>query len=356
MDARVVTVLSIEADKAVADFVCASLERTSTQNQNLPSFEVVRATRLSDGLSHLDGASFDVVLAELDLPDSCPEETLARLREHTPDLPIVILTERLDVELARRMVRAGVSDYLFKHELNGPLLAHALASVVEREPPTPEDAARTGHDTPVACESCHARIFESLPDPAILWRRRQGGEIVMAAVNPAARALTDEKIDVYLGQPLESVFSHDPNAVEMVRSTFDEGEVRRGEGSYHVRTTGEDKWFLADAIRLTEDVVLNVARDTTAWRASEDALRRAEREKALVLGTVSDMVAYYESPDLRIAWANQAAARSVGFTMEALQGRHCYEVWHAREEPCEECPVLAAFRTGACGTCALIPT
>jgi signal transduction histidine kinase len=59
-----------------------------------------------------------------------------------------------------------------------------------------------------------------------------------------------------------------------------------------------------------------------------------------------DHLIYYESKDLTIAWANKAAAESLNLTPKDLVGKHCYELWQGRNEPCETCAVLKAWETG----------
>lgn len=88
-----------------------------------------------------------------------------------------------------------------------------------------------------------------------------------------------------------------------------------------------------------------IVRDITERRQAEEALRRAEQEKALILGSLLEHVIYYDT-QMRILWANRAAAESVGLTPEQLVGRHCYEIWHQRSEPCAGCPVVKARETG----------
>ena len=81
-------------------------------------------------------------------------------------------------------------------------------------------------------------------------------------------------------------------------------------------------------------------------RAETDrALRESEHRQSLILNSTREMFAYHNK-DLEIQWANQAAADSLGVSVEELIGRHCYEAWAQRSEPCDDCPVLAALRTG----------
>jgi len=82
-------------------------------------------------------------------------------------------------------------------------------------------------------------------------------------------------------------------------------------------------------------------RDVTDRKRVEQALLASEREKDLILNSAGEMIAYYDT-DLRVIWANRAAAESVGSTSEQLVGQCCHDVWHQRETPCTDCPVLGA--------------
>nr|MBN2277863.1 PAS domain S-box protein [candidate division Zixibacteria bacterium] len=47
-----------------------------------------------------------------------------------------------------------------------------------------------------------------------------------------------------------------------------------------------------------------------------------------------------------IIWLNKAAYESVNATRDGLIGRHCYEIWQGRDEPCIGCPVVKGIETG----------
>ncbi len=53
-----------------------------------------------------------------------------------------------------------------------------------------------------------------------------------------------------------------------------------------------------------------------------------------------------QTPDLKIVWANKAAADSLGKRVEDLIGEYCYRLWHGIFEPCKVCPVQKSFKTG----------
>ena len=84
--------------------------------------------------------------------------------------------------------------------------------------------------------------------------------------------------------------------------------------------------------------------DITERKRTEEALRRAEREKALILDSTAEMFAYYDT-DLKVLWVNRAAAAFIGREPEDLVGHRCYEIWHNRTGVCDICPVVIARET-----------
>jgi PAS domain S-box-containing protein len=126
-----------------------------------------------------------------------------------------------------------------------------------------------------------------------------------------------------------------------------------GTGRYTVRTRRPDGGTRTISISATpilgEDgrmvASVGVYLDVTEHRRAEEALRKAERDKAVILSSVSELV-NYQDRDLRVRWANRAAGESVGQDPADLVGRFCYEVWNNRDRPCEGCPVLRAVETG----------
>jgi PAS domain S-box-containing protein len=75
------------------------------------------------------------------------------------------------------------------------------------------------------------------------------------------------------------------------------------------------------------------------------ALQNSDFVRAQVLNAISELVVYQDT-DHRIIWVNNAAIESVGSEIEDIRGRHCYEVWHQRIEPCLNCPVSKSMETG----------
>ena len=74
-------------------------------------------------------------------------------------------------------------------------------------------------------------------------------------------------------------------------------------------------------------------------------LKHSEQEKLAVLESISELVTHQDT-NLRILWANRFAAESAGVTPEELTGHYCYQIWPRREQPCPDCPVKKAIKSG----------
>ena len=96
-------------------------------------FHLVNVSRLSEAISLLQQTNFDVILLDLTLPDSQGLESLAPLLITAPKLPIVVLTNTNDDNLALAALRQGAQDYLIKREVSLEILTRSLCYAIERK-------------------------------------------------------------------------------------------------------------------------------------------------------------------------------------------------------------------------------
>ena len=96
-------------------------------------FKTQRADRLANGFAQLETGGVNVVLLDLNLPDSNGIETYHKLHSKYPDVPAVLLTGLNDEELGLRAVRDGAQDYLAKGNLDGSVLARSIRYAMERK-------------------------------------------------------------------------------------------------------------------------------------------------------------------------------------------------------------------------------
>lgn len=91
-----------------------------------------QADRLSKAVEILETDTIDVVLLDLQLPDSRGVETFAAAHRAAPDVPIIVLSESDDEDMALETVQLGAHEYLVKGRVDGPLLQRALRYALER--------------------------------------------------------------------------------------------------------------------------------------------------------------------------------------------------------------------------------
>jgi two-component system, NarL family, sensor histidine kinase UhpB len=101
-----------------------------TQNND---FEVTVADNLEGGIKYLMNEDFDILLLDLNLPDSEGIETFDSINQIAQNLSIIILTGLADEEIAISVVGKGAQDYLIKGQTDGQLLTKSIKYSIERK-------------------------------------------------------------------------------------------------------------------------------------------------------------------------------------------------------------------------------
>lgn len=96
-------------------------------------FQCISASRLHTGMKILSDGGFDAIVTDLSLPDARGLDAVAELRRSAPELPIVVISETHDEEVAIQAVKAGAQDYLVKSEISRRSLRRTIRYAVERK-------------------------------------------------------------------------------------------------------------------------------------------------------------------------------------------------------------------------------
>jgi diguanylate cyclase (GGDEF)-like protein len=123
-----IRILLIEDSPAYAEAVQLILGEV-----NVDEFDLVHVTRVAQAKQQLDLGIFDVILLDLNLPDSAGYETFANMHTYAPEIPIVVMSSNDDTALAVRTVREGAQDYLVKGEETLKPLTRAIHYAIERQ-------------------------------------------------------------------------------------------------------------------------------------------------------------------------------------------------------------------------------
>ena len=95
-------------------------------------FNLVSVATLKDAIAKLQEVAIDVILTDLNLPDSSGFSTFTQLHTACPEVPIVILTGDDDITKAIEAIRLGAEDYVPKTEGDIKVLVRALLYAFER--------------------------------------------------------------------------------------------------------------------------------------------------------------------------------------------------------------------------------
>jgi signal transduction histidine kinase/DNA-binding response OmpR family regulator len=246
-----IKVLVIEDNPAYVRVLCDTLTKRRAAAVKGLSFDVEYAMHLAAGLQRLAAGGIDVVLLDLMLPDSQGLDTLSRLSQQAPDIPVVVLTAIDANDLEVQALHKGAQDYLVKGQIDGRMLVHALRSAIERQ------------QMRRALQASEARLQNLIIHNAdgVLVVDKGG---VIRFVNPAAEALFGCPAAELLG----TVFGSPVVAGEIM-----ELDIARKHGSPAVAEMRvvETEWE-------GEVVFLASLRDITERRQAEERLRQRDEQ------------------------------------------------------------------------------
>lgn len=125
--ARPIRVLLVESDPADLEALREPLSRARAGQ-----IELEAVGELSSALGRLSQGGIDAVLLDLQLPDSEGITTFERMYAFAPDVPIVVLTNVDDEEVAIATVQGGAQDYLVNADVTPAMVVKAIRHAVER--------------------------------------------------------------------------------------------------------------------------------------------------------------------------------------------------------------------------------
>lgn len=133
------------------------------------------------------------------------------------------------------------------------------------------------------------QTFYAMNDPAILWKRTSDGNIIFEKYNPAADAISNNRIGEKLGLSVKEFFRDSPDVIQRFYDCFETGISKRYETNCVLTTTGEEKWLLADYIKISEDYLLNITIDINEQKKVERSLIEKQRQLSTLFENLPGM-------------------------------------------------------------------
>ena len=123
---QIIKVLLVEDSPTAAQLVAIYLKR------GLPQHKVTTVSSVGEAMSEMRTTQFDIVLLDLNLPDSTGLSTFITVQAHPGDTPVIILSGDGDENLAVEAVRQGAQDYLVKANFDDAHLSRSIRFALER--------------------------------------------------------------------------------------------------------------------------------------------------------------------------------------------------------------------------------
>ena len=115
------------------NLIDAQLIRRLLRRITASYYRITHVRTLKDALLSAEELTPDVILADLNLPDSRGMQTVSSLQTSYPDIPLVIVSAWEDEAISLRSVKAGAQDYLVKGHIDGANLHRVIRYAVERK-------------------------------------------------------------------------------------------------------------------------------------------------------------------------------------------------------------------------------
>ena len=129
MNSDPVKVLLIEDNPEHASF----LQHLLQLSEAAVRFQLEHVDSLAPGLARLKAGGIGLIMLDLTLADSEGLETFILTMAAAPDVPIIVLSGRNDVDLAIETVQLGAQDYLVKGHVDNQLLIRSMQYACERQ-------------------------------------------------------------------------------------------------------------------------------------------------------------------------------------------------------------------------------
>lgn len=279
--------------------------------------ELTLAERLIDAERLLGEREFDVVLLDLNLPDSEGLDALHRLRATRGGVPVVVLTGAADHSLAPAALQAGAQDYLLKSEISASVVARVLRYAIERRAAEARLHERDAH---------YRSIVEASLDAIISMD--EAGRV--REFNPAAETMFGYSRAQALGRDLaelimpERMRARHRAGLAHHLATGDERIIGRRLELVGMRADGSEFPVELTISKLSAGapIFTGFIRDLSERRRAEEAQQQALAriaEQASLLDKARDAILVRDLQH-RVTYYNKSAERIYGWSAEDITG------------------------------------
>jgi PAS domain S-box-containing protein len=295
------------------DEIDLRLAKRALSKSTQAKFNVDTAGTLADTVTKLKANLYDVVLLDLGLPDSTGIDTVKKVCQTNPNIPIVVLTGLEDEQIGLSAIQNGAADYIVK----GPAMENSLVRIalyaIERK-----KVAEKLRES----QQMLQLVMDSVPQ-AVFWKDRN---MVYLGCNPVFARHSG------LSSPQDVVGKTDYDLCWRKEEAdhyrqYDKRVMETNTPEYHIiepqlQADGKQAWVDTNKVPLHDlqgNVVgiLGTYEDITERKEAERALQIAEERYRTIFENSAVAIMMADDLERLISW-NKFTENLLGFTKDEL--------------------------------------
>jgi len=300
-------------------------------------FQIENALSVQDALQKLEQKTYDVIVADYQMPTRNGLDLLKELRNRGNDVPFILFTGKGREEVAIEALNLGADRYFNKSGKPKTVygeLAHGIISSVK---------AKHAENALQESEEKYRKQFKEAMDGLVLADAETG---LIVDCNRALTKLVGRTKSELIGKAQRIL--HPPTEIEGKFSKTFEQHLKEKEGhvleTQVITKTGEirDVAIKANIFEIKgRKIIQGIFRDVTEKKKIEEQLRREQETLELVTANIGAGLSII-SKDYKILWANKFLKNVFG----DIEGKTCYLVYNDHGRICPGCGVKEIFETG----------
>ena len=294
---RAITILLIEDNPPEVRLIREMLKEVSNFKYNL-----ISEVTLKEGCEQIQKNNFDIILLDLNLPDSTGKQTFQKVIECSNDIPVVLITGMEEEKLSLKLIMEGAQDYITKQSMNPDLLGKSILYSIERQKLLKNIKKQNVQIDRIEKERILIAKFPSQnPDP-----------ILRVALNGKLLYINEAGIKLLPDWQLLKNEIIPSRMKDIIDPIFNEGTNIKFELAHR------EFIYSFYAVPLFEEGYINLyGRDITERKQAEDALRESEEKHRTILQTAMDGF-WLSDMQGHLLEVNEAYCRMSGYSTQEL--------------------------------------
>jgi PAS domain S-box-containing protein len=302
---EIIKILIVETDNEITLSI-----RNKLDENGVVCFKETNATQLSESLDLLSKNSFDLVLLDINVPDSTGSNTLKSVRSAVPNAPIIALVESGDIMAVKNACGESLIYYVVKEY-----------GYVDKLPKIIHHVVHELHQIELEKGNLKFRTYiDYAPDGVFIVD--YSGKFI--DVNIAACVMSGYSRDELLRMHTVDFIAEESknDAVEHFTKTVTVGNAVAD--LWYVTKSGEKRCFTIKAVKVSDKELLGFCRDITIGKQMELSLRESEARFRAIAENSHNAIGILNEIG-KFIWINQRFAEIWGYSFKEITGTETFK-------------------------------